>query len=274
MGLFSLFARNDAVYMPDSTTLLKHREGYELYLKIFAALGIPVKLLEKQLFSGREAWEAGYEQTARTIARDNFDFLKGQKVTKIITNSPECYKMLAQTYKQLIPDWDIPVENIWEILLKKLEKRPSLVKVSARETITYHDNCYLGRYCKVYEEPRAILKLLGYDLREMDNTKENSFCCGSCGGLTFVDPELADNLARERLLQAKRIGVTKMVVCSFDNYNLLQKQSEKAGVTVLELSHVLARALGITVQEQIEEISNENNIIEDNKLTEVITENE
>lgn len=264
MGLFSLFARNDAVYMPDSTTFLKNKPYYELYLKIFSVLGIPVKLLEKQLFSGREAWEAGYESTARTIARENFDFLKSKKVTHIITNSPECYKMLTKNYSELLPNWNIPVENIWEIILRKLEKRPSLVKVSAQETITYHDNCYLGRYCKIYDEPRQILRLLGYEIQEMNNNRENSFCCGSCGGLLFVDKVLANALARERLLQAKQINVNKMIVCSFDNYNLLKENNATIGIEVRELSEVLGKALGIEIPlVEVEEINNTNKISEE-----------
>ena len=49
------------------------------------------------------------------------------------------------------------------------------------EVVTYHDSCYLGRNCGIYEVPRNILKLIGYQIKEMDNSKENSFCCGSCG---------------------------------------------------------------------------------------------
>jgi len=119
------------------------------------------------------------------------------------------------------------------------------------EVVTYHDPCYLGRYCKVYEEPRKILELIGYDIREMDNSKENSFCCGSCGGLPRISPVLANKIAEERILQVKRIGLKEMIVVGFENYSLLKNNSKD--IEVLELSEVLANALGIKKIDTLEE---------------------
>jgi Fe-S oxidoreductase len=158
--------------------------------------------------------------------------------------------MLTKHYPELLPDWNIEVENIWKVMLEILEKKPSLILHKAEETITFHDNCSLGRYCKIYDEPRKILALLGYTIKEMENHRETSFCCGSCGGLPRIDEELANNLAKERIAQAKRIHVKKMIVTSFDNYDLLIKNASDKEIEILELSEILAQALNLSIEKQ------------------------
>jgi len=200
-------------------------------------------------------------------------FFREEGIKTLITNSPEAYKMFLYDYPEILPDWDIEIRNVWELILSELKRRPSVIKIKAMETITYHDCCYLGRYCGVYDEVREILELIGYEVKELFNTKSKSICCGSCGGLPIVDKELADKIAKEKILQAKRIGVNKIVVASMKNYELLKENSKDSGVEILELSDVLALALGIKIkekQEKSEEIDEEEQIIIDLEADETI----
>lgn len=252
MGMFSIFGKSSTVYFPGCITYFKFRESYQLYQKIFSKLGIDFRVLDP-ICSGLEPWEAGYNNEARKIAKKNLDIFNQEGVKSIITSSPGCYKIFSQNYPEMLPYWDIEVKNLWELILEKLKDKNHLIKEKAMEIITYHDPCYLGRYCKIYEEPREILELIGYQVKEMDNSKEESFCCGSCGNLPSISPLLANKIAKERILQAKRIGVRKMVVIGFENYNLLKNNSKDTGVKIFELSDVLANALGIKKLEILEE---------------------
>ncbi len=266
MGLFSFFGKSNVLYFPGCTNYFKFKEGFEMYKKIFSKLRIGFEVLDEQICCGLEALEGGYENEARKLARKNFEIFKEQGFDSIITSSPECYKMFLQNYFEILPDWNIKVRNIWEIILKKLKGKSRLIKYKAMGVVSFHDNCYLGRYCGVYDEPRQILEAIGYEIKEMYNFGENSFCCGSCGGLDRTNPELANKIARERILQAKRIGVKKIVVVGFDNYNLLKKNIKDSDVEVLELSEVLGLALGIegVKKESDEFIEGEEEILEEN----------
>jgi Fe-S oxidoreductase len=174
-----------------------------------------------------------------------------ENVRSIITTSPDCYKAFLKDYPEMLPDWKIEVKNIWKLIADKLESKSRLVKVNAMELVTFHDNCYLGRYCNVYDEPRKILNLIGYEVKELPDARENSICCGSCGGLARTNPELASKIARQRILQAKRLKIKKMIVTSLDNYKLLKRNAQD-DVEVLELSEVLAIALGLKKREREE----------------------
>lgn len=253
MGVFDFFSEKNIFYFPECINYFKFKPEFELYKEIFNKLGIKFKVLEEYRCSGYELWEAGYDFELRKIARENFDIFNQKKVKKIFSTEPGGYKIFIKNYPEILPDWNIEVINIWDLILEKLNRKKLMLN-NKNEVITYHDSCYLGRYCSIYDAPRNILKILGYKIKEMDNNRENSFCCGSCGGLARTNPELANKIAKERISQAKRIGVDKMVVIGFENYNILKKNSENTGVEIFELSEILADALGIKKLEKKKEI--------------------
>jgi len=262
MGIFSRLKRSNTLYFPGCIAYFKQKENFQLWKDIFSRLGIDFKIVDKQVCCGLPALEAGYESEARKLARRNFEIFKEEKIDKLITSCPVCYKMFKADYPEFLPDWNIEIINVWKIILEKLEEKPGLIKnkVDKAQEIGFQDSCYLGRYSGIYEEPRQILSLIGYRIKEMKDNRENAFCSGSCGGLPVVNPELADKAAKERLLQAKRIGIKKLLVCSFEEYSLLKKNSNEIGIEILEFSEVLAFALGIKKEEEIipEKASSEN----------------
>ena len=245
---FSLFKKNNSVYFPGCLTYFKFNGNFELYKKIFSKLDIDFKIINNKICCGLPALESGYETEARKLARRNLEIFKEEGVNEIILTSPCCYKMFLQNYPDFLPDWDIKIRNIWQEILNRLESKPKLIKNKPMESATYQDSCYLGRYCGIYNEPRKILELIGYEIKEMPDSKEDSICCGSCGGLERINPQLADRIAKEKILQAKRIKIKKIIVSSFDSYKLLKKNSAGTDIEILEFSEVLARALDIEIK--------------------------
>lgn len=265
MGLFSRFRKSNTLYFSGCVTYFKFNDNFELYKKIFSKLGIGFKIIDKKICCGLPAFEAGYEVEARKLARRNFEIFKEEGIEEIITSCPACYKMFSQDYPEMLPDWNIDVKNLWEIILEKLENKPRLIKNQAMKMVTYHDSCYLGRYCGIYNIPRRILELIGYEVKELPDSKENSMCCGSCGGLTRTNLKLADEIAKQRLLQSKRMGINKIIVASLENYQILNRNAEEFDIKVLEFSEVLAKALGIKVKkpEIPEELTEEKQLVLD-----------
>ncbi|MDD5193300.1 MAG: (Fe-S)-binding protein [Candidatus Nanoarchaeia archaeon] len=248
MGLFSVFKKSSTIYFPGCLTYFKFKDNFELYKKIFEKLGIEFRTVEKNICCGLPALEAGYENEARKLAKRNYEIFKEEQITSIIASSPCCYKMFLSDYPKILPDWNIDVKSIWKIILYKLELNPGLIRNKANESIVYNDSCYLGRYCGMYEEPRKILKLLGYELKEFFNSKEESFCCGSCGGLNRTNPEAANEIAKEKIIQARRINAKKIITSSLNDYEILKKNLPGSGIEIMDFSEVLAKALGIGVK--------------------------
>lgn len=244
MGLFSIFRNSKRVYFPGCSTYFKHKEYFELNCRVLDRLGIDYKILNKKICCGLPALELGYDNEARKIARRNFEILKEEGIGEIITADGGCHKMFSQDYNNLIPDWNVKVNSFWALVLERLELKPGLIKNQVMEQVSFQDSCYLGRYFNIYSEPRKIIKMLGYEIIEMLDSRENSICCGSCGQLPFTNPELADRIARERILQAKRMNVKKLITCDIRDYEILKKNAGN-DLEVIDLIEVLANALGI-----------------------------
>lgn len=70
-----------------------------------------------------------------------------------------------------------------EIQAGRLKVRP----IEVPRKVTYQDPCKLGRHGGVFEEPRAALKALGLELREMESHGKTQYCCGGGGGVFLID---------------------------------------------------------------------------------------
>lgn len=257
MGIFSILKKTETVYFTGCIAYYKFREEYDLWKDIFLKLGIDFKVIDKKICCGLPALEAGYDYEARKLARRNFEILKEEKIKKLIAPCPLCHKMFSIEYKKFLPDWSIEIINIWEVILDKLKEKNGLIKNRANEEAGFQDSCYLGRGLKIYNEPREILNLIGYQIKELSDNKENCLCSGGCGGFPRLNPAIADKAAKEKLLQFKRAGIKKLIVCSLEEYELLNKNSHDTGIKVVLFSEILGEALGISRKGIKEEIQNE-----------------
>jgi Fe-S oxidoreductase len=253
MGIFSRLKRINTLYYPGCIAYFRDKKEYYCWIEIFNKLGIDHKLSDKNICCGLPAIESGYSYEARKLARRNFEIFKESKIDKIIAPCPVCYKMFLIDYREFLPDWNIEIINIWKVISDKLSDKPGLIKVKSKDSIGFLDSCYLGRYSGVYSEPREILKSIGYEIIEMSDNFENSICSGSCGGLPRMNQELAIKSAKERLLQAKRVGIKNLVVMSLEEYDLLNISSKDTNIEILFFTDLLADSLGIK-KEDINEL--------------------
>ena len=135
-------------------------------------------------------------------------------------------------YQYKIEDYGIKVEHITQTL-KRYEKK--LRKVADNKPITYHHPCHLGRLSGVYEEPREILKDLGYDVKELSNNREKSMCCGGGGGLINNNPDLSKKIA-ENVLQEVDKNYSMISPCHMCYYQFKQNTKD---INVQELSEII-----------------------------------
>jgi Fe-S oxidoreductase len=99
---------------------------------------------------------------------------------------------------------------------------------------------------KITEEPRKILKALGYKLVEMKHNRNQSRCCGGGGGILTTDQAMSTEIAQDRIEEALETGAEILVTACPTCEQVLRKaaSTSKAGkITVKELSDVLADAL-------------------------------
>ena len=79
-------------------------------------------------------------------------------------------------------------------------------------TVTLHDSCFLGRYNKIYDQPRSALNAVpGLKLVEMEKHHDHGFCCGAGGARMWME-EHGERINAKRTDMA--IATNATTVCS------------------------------------------------------------
>jgi len=240
MKIFEKILGGNILYYPGCLTKIAAPQLKEKYEKILRKAGIDfIELGELEVCCGSPALKAGYVEDFKKLAQKNLKIFKDHGVKKIITNCPACFMILKKEYSKVLgKEWDIEVEHISQIINAKFKMQNEKSKLKVKnEKITYHDPCHLGRQMGVYEEPREVIKALGYELVEMDLNRSESFCCGGGGGVKTNEPELANKIAKERIRQAKQTGAE--VLCTACPLCWLHLKENSDGLEVKELGELV-----------------------------------
>ena len=147
--------------------------------------------------------------------------------------SAGCYKTLKEDYEGL------DVIHISQFLNELIHEGKLNFKKSDFN-VTYHDSCHLGRHMEVFDEPRSVIENVA-GIVEMENSREDSLCCGAGGGVKSAYPDLANQMAESRISQARQTKCRTLVTtCPFCKLNLENDEME-----VLDLTEFLLKYGGI-----------------------------
>lgn len=177
----------------------------------FAILGC------EETCTGDPARRMGNEYVWDMLARQNVETIKSKKFKKIFTACPHCFNSIKNEY-QAVGGEDWQVQHHTELLAELLrDKRiPLDTKKQIEEHVTFHDPCYLGRYNRVFDEPRETLVQLGVKTSEMKLTQRTSMCCGAGGGRMWMEEHAGDRINVTRTEQALETGAKTVAVgCPF-----------------------------------------------------------
>jgi Fe-S oxidoreductase len=217
-------------------------------INVLRKLGVDIGYLhEDEPCCGSPLYYDGFLDDYIDLAKKNNEKFKSLGVKKIIGMVPACTSSLRNVYHQYIPDYDLEVYYLLEVLAWKLRELNIKPKLKQKLTITYHEPCQQSRYLKMIDEPRAIIDAIeGLELREpgYERSGQWSTCCGG-GGLEVCGPELSERLGRRRmeeLLATKaEVIVTSCPACFMQLKNTADKM--RVGVKVMDLVEVLEEAL-------------------------------
>lgn len=233
--LGNLFAGN-TLYYPGCLSKFVAKDLVENYRKLLRKEGIDfIELPDLEVCCGSPVKNAGFQEEFAKLARKNLETFRAHGVSKVITHCPACAYVFGHDYPELLgKGWQIEVKHISQILSPKNENLSST-------KLTYHDPCHLGRWAKLYEEPRQLLRGAGFHISEMNLNCEQAFCCGGGGGLRANNPELSAKVAEERITQAEKTGAPILCTACPLCYLQLKQAAEKRGskLEVRELGQIL-----------------------------------
>ena len=211
-------------------------EGTKGALRLLNRARIPFTLLPNERCCGRDLLLAGDMDGFLALAQANLHEFKRKGVRKVITSCPEGYYTLKVDYPRFLKDWDLSVVHVTELIAPLIE-RGQLALSGLKQKVTYHDPCTLGRYSRIFDQPRRILASTdGLELVEMADNREKALCCGAspwlnCGAVNR-------QIQKERLAQAGATGadilVTACPKCQI-HLKCAQKNSEDDDTCQIEI---------------------------------------
>lgn len=174
------------------------------------------------------------------FARENVELIAGTGVSRVVAACPGCLKSLRD-YTGMFESCGFEVLHVTQVLARALDEGKLGVRVSAARAgavAAWHDPCHLGRGCGIYDEPRRLLAAAGgLDLRELEQNREHSGCCGSGGGVKTAFPDLAVAVGSKRAGMALAAGAGMLVTsCPWCEQNLGEHLETRDLLEVLEFT--------------------------------------
>ncbi len=170
---------------------------------------------EDEKCCGDPARVIGQEALFQRIAREQTAILKQREFKVLLTSCPHCCNVLKHEYRQFGGDFEVVHHS--EFLHEMLWLGTLAPKVGAPRKYVYHDPCYLGRYQKIYDSPREVIKAIPHaEIVEMKNHHEKSMCCGGGGGHYWMDLKKGKRINNIRVEQALESGADTIVTgCAY-----------------------------------------------------------
>lgn len=218
-------------------------------VRILHAAEVDFAVLGKQeKCTGDTLRRLGAEDKFQELAAEQVETFNEAKVTKVIATCPHCFHVIKNEYPQFGGDYE--VVHHAELIAKLLEDGKLKVDKPLAKKLTYHDSCYLGRWNKVYDAPRAsIERSLGGQgtFVELDRNREHGFCCGAGGGRMWVEEDKEKRVNVNRSQEIVEAGVDAVAVgCPFcktmisDGMKHFDKDED---IEVLDIAQVVASTL-------------------------------
>jgi len=214
--------------------------------EVLERLGYEVEFLEQQTCCGQPAFNTGYRDEARIVARHFLDVFRDAEM--IVVPSGSCTSMLTHHYVDLFSDDPAMLAAARALAPRVYEFSRFLLEVAGVDdvgarldaVVTWHDSCHALRELGIRDGPRRLLeRVRGLIVREMEASEE---CCGFGGTFSVKFPEVSGAMARTKIEAILRTDAQAVV--SGDASCLMQIQGAirraGLGIRAMHLAEVLA----------------------------------
>ncbi len=218
---------------------VKTVEGTKGALRLLNHAQIPFTLVPNERCCGRDLLLLGDIEGFLALAQANMHEFSRRGIKNIITSCPEGYYTLKIDYPKFLKDWEINVMHITEVIAPLIENG-QLALGRLEQKVTYQDPCTLGRYSRIFDQPRSILASVdGLEVVEMADNREKALCCGAspwayCGAVN-------KQIQKDRLEQAGATGtdilITACPKCQI-HLKCAQKNAENNDVCRIEIQDI------------------------------------
>ena len=178
----------------------------------------------------------------------------GAGLDAIVTNASGCGTMVKD-YGYMLrndPVWSAKAARISALArdISEIVSELGLKDVRPRElSVAYHAACSLQHGQRVRAEPKALLAMAGFAVRE---PRESHLCCGSAGSYNMLQPELASRLAARK---SGHLAETGAAVVATGNIGCMVQLRQSGSLPVVHTVELLDWATGGPRPEALESLT-------------------
>ena len=178
----------------------------------------------------------------------------GAGLDAIVTNASGCGTMVKD-YGYMLrndPVWSAKAARISALArdISEIVSELGLKDVRPRElSVAYHAACSLQHGQRVRTEPKALLAMAGFAVRE---PRESHLCCGSAGSYNMLQPELASRLAARK---SGHLAETGAAVVATGNIGCMVQLRQSGSLPVVHTVELLDWATGGPRPEALESLT-------------------
>ncbi|SFQ08836.1 dimethylglycine demethylation protein DgcB [Pseudomonas borbori] len=198
-------------WVGDGAFDMRNQRTLRAFVKVLKAANVDFAVLGlEERDSGDVARRLGDEATFQALAKRNIASMSQYRFNKIVSCDPHSFHVLKNEYGELGGHYQVLHHSTYMDELIGAEK----LNLGQHKggSVTYHDPCYLGRYNGEYEAPRAVLKAIGIEVKEMERSGFRSRCCGGGGGAPITDIPGKQRIPDMRMVDIQQTGAELVAV--------------------------------------------------------------
>jgi Fe-S oxidoreductase len=218
--------------------------------RLLKQAGVDFGILRNETCSGHEARRMGETGLFAYLSEANTEMFEAAGISHIVTGDPHDFYSFTHEYPDNVKK--LKVQHYVQFLNELMDEGKLKLSKTVNKTVTYHDPCYLGRHSEVFEEPRKLItRIPGVTLREMENARVDSDCCGMGGGRMWMEPPkglvssqaIAERRVRQALDTGSEILLTACPFCNITLSDAVKSLGQEDAIKAMDITELLTMAL-------------------------------
>ena len=216
---------------------------------VLNAVGEPFTMLpaEEEVCCGFPLFITGQHDQLESLVKRLVEGYAARGVKTLICSCPCCVNIMSRDwpvfYGKALP---FKIRHITQFVADAFRQGKLRLPRELRESVIYHDPCYLSRGVGVIEEPREVLRNIpGLALLEFEQHGLNSRCCGSGGAARKVFHENAIAMGRLTIDEAVAKKADRLVLSCPACYAKVNEamQGYEKQIRITDIMELLASVL-------------------------------
>lgn len=208
-------------------------------VRVLTSNGCEVVIPPGQGCCGALSHHQGQEVQAKALARQMIDSFANTGVDYVLINASGCGHTLKE-YGHILAEDPLYADRAKKFVSQVRDVQEFLAEVgltaklsplqAAPLTMVYQDACHMLHGQKISVQPRQLLKQIpGVQLRE---PLDAALCCGSAGVYNILQPEVAEELGRQKVQNLTNTGASIIVSANIGCFVQISKHLQLQGKAI------------------------------------------